>query len=867
MKILKKFKYYILAFIIPLIICFSILYFKGVFNDVEEIMVSDLRIQHLSFLNYLKNVLLGKSSLFYSFYAGMGNSMLSTVIFYCTSPINLLLLLLNDIQYAIVWIYVIKVCLSGLTMFILLKSKRETDNKFITVMFSTSYAVSSFSVCYFFSFFWFDILYLAPLVTLGIDKMFKSEKINLLYIFSLSLAIICNIQMGFGLCLYSLIYYFYSYKIRYDIKKDIKKFKQFGFIFLVSSLCAGAISSGVLLIFNSEYKNIFTTREGLVDMGSNVSNIGYILKNLFSVGNLKLDYYNNYEPFIYSGLCVSFFSILYFFNKDIDKKKRICSLGVVLIFLISFCISFINVFWHLFSPVLLNFRYSIYLSLFLVIMAYECYTTKNKLNSSDVSILVILLFVGFLMILIFPNDIYVSYTALFLILIFTFILLIKNKYKKLEIIFCFLVFFEIFMNGYLSIYTASDFSFVRYGSYDNLLELSSKNEFEDGYRVMYNYSYTDYVNDSLLLNKNSSLRFFSSVINGNVVNFFGRNSIGKGINTYFVSAYDSPLLLSLFGNKYFYLKEELYNTIYNKVSEYKINNVYDYTTGDDSDLNVYLYENPYALSLGYVVDSDVLFKEDMNLVDYQNAIIKGFTGSDNDVLINLDYYVKEDSEVCNSRNFYDCKTYIINNNSGNLNMYVYGLYDEFVVGNKNARVYMDNGDSFMISSIDKEILLTLGYSSKLYDENLIVTTYDHSNLINNLVYLQQDMLENIKIDKNILKASIDSSKSGILFLSIPYDDNFKIYVDNKQVSYYPMLDNSFIGLDIEEGIHDIVIEYIDDNFKWYILCSVVSIFITLILYFYVNKRISRRIIEERLILGQYEEKSKEKKKSKNKKKR
>ena len=153
MKIIKKFKYYILSFIVPLIICLCILYFKSVINDIEEIMVTDLRIQHLSFLNYFKNVLLGKTSLFYSFFSWMGNSMLSMIIFYCISPVNLLLFLINDIQYAIIWIYVIKVCLSGLTMFILLKNKKNTDNNLITVIFSTSYAVSSFAVCYFFPFF------------------------------------------------------------------------------------------------------------------------------------------------------------------------------------------------------------------------------------------------------------------------------------------------------------------------------------------------------------------------------------------------------------------------------------------------------------------------------------------------------------------------------------------------------------------------------------------------------------------------------------------------------------------------------------------------------------------------------------------
>ena len=133
-------------------------------------------------------------------------------------------------QYAILFIYIIKVSLSGLTMFLLLKNKKDESN-FSTILFSTCYALSSFVINYFFSVFWFDSLYLAPLVMLGIDKMFKNEKISLIYIFSLASAIICNIQMGFGLCIYSVIYYLYSYGINYDFKKDLNRFKQLGILF------------------------------------------------------------------------------------------------------------------------------------------------------------------------------------------------------------------------------------------------------------------------------------------------------------------------------------------------------------------------------------------------------------------------------------------------------------------------------------------------------------------------------------------------------------------------------------------------------------------------------------------------------------
>ena len=295
---MKKKKNYILAFIIPFILCLIVLYLKGVLGDIDKFIVSDLKGQHLSFFSYFKNVLLGEASCIYTFNAGMGSSMLSTIIFYCISPINILLLLLKDIRYAVLFIYLIKVSLAGLTMFILLKNKYERDS-FGVVIFSICYALSSFVINYYFAIFWLDSLYLAPLVTLGIEKIFKTEKMNLVYILSLSLAIICNIQMGFGLCVYSVIYYLYSFNIRYEIKKDFDKFKRLGIIFMISSLCAGAISSGSLLGFMSSYSDVSVTRNLLVDESNNVANIGLIFKNLFTIGNYKDNYANMIEPYIY----------------------------------------------------------------------------------------------------------------------------------------------------------------------------------------------------------------------------------------------------------------------------------------------------------------------------------------------------------------------------------------------------------------------------------------------------------------------------------------------------------------------------------------------------------------------------------------
>lgn len=851
MKKLVKVKNYILAFLIPLVLIVSIFYFKGIVTNVEEMYVSDLRLQHLPFLNYFKNVLLGHASILYSFSAGMGNQMLSTIIFYCLSPINILLLIVDDIRYAILYIYFIKVSLSGLTMFILLKSKHNKDD-FYTVLFSTCYAVSGFVIYYFFAVFWFDSLYLAPLVMLGIDRIFKYEKISFLYIISLSLAIICNIQMGFGLCIFSALYFLYSYNVQYDFKKDKKKFKDLAILFTIASLCVGAISSGVLFGFATDYGTIGKARSLQVTTHTGISDITHILKNLFTVGNLKTDYYNELEPFIYCGLIVSFFSIMYLFDKNIDKKKRVSAFLMIMVFVISFCVRFLNTFWHITSPVLLNYRYSIYLGLFLTMIAHEMFIQDKKLSSNNIVVMSLSLLIGLTMIMAYSKEVYVIYAFGFIVGIFVLILLTKNKSKKFGVLLIIAVLAEIVVNGYVSVYTADELPYGKYSSYDDLKKVASYRNFDDNYRIMYNYSYTDFTNDTFLLNKNSSVRYFSSVINGDVLTFYDRNKSTVGNNNYRISAYDTPLLLSLLGNKYFYLTDDLHNGLYKKIDSHKVKS-YNYTTKVMDEKDVYLFENPYALSLGYMIESDVKYKKKMDLVDYQNAIIKAFTGNDKDVMIRLNYEKDDNSEDCANSSFNSCATYRIVNDTGNQLIHLYALFDTYSVKNQST-VYLDILRPMIISSLDKNINVSLEYSQMLVDEDFAVATYNKNNLIEDLTKLQENMLDNIKINKNKLTASIDANKDGILFVSIPYSDKYEVRVDGKKVKYYSLIDDAFVGLDISKGNHKISIKYVDNKAILYVFMSAVSIIVTVILSIVINKRIDKKKKEEERVRQELQEK-------------
>ena len=83
-------------------------------------------------------------------------------------------------------------------------------------------------------------------------------------------------------------------------------------------------------------------------------------------------------------------------------------------------------------------------------------------------------------------------------------------------------------------------------------------------------------------------------------------------------------------------------------------------------------------------------------------------------------------------------------------------------------------------------------------------------------------------EENHIKGNINVTDNNVLFLSISYDDSFKILVDNKEVDYYKVIDN-FIGLDLEDGYHDIEIIYGVKGFKLGIFISLISLIIFILI--------------------------------------
>ena len=115
---------------------------------------------------------------------------------------------------------------------------------------------------------------------------------------------------------------------------------------------------------------------------------------------------------------------------------------------------------------------------------------------------------------------------------------------------------------------------------------------------------------------------------------------------------------------------------------------------------------------------------------------------------------------------------------------------------------------------------------KIFDEN-------EFNRVMKLIKEEISSLEMVS-SKDVLEGTIVVNQDSLLFLSIPYGKGFKIYVDEELINYEKLLD-SFIGVDLESGEHNVVVKYVTPYFKEGLLLSLLGVCISVIYLCKENK--------------------------------
>lgn len=169
----------------------------------------DLASQYTPFLNLLKQSLSHPSDIIYSFQNGLGSSNLSLISYYLTSPFNLILLLIPSrfLFEGVLGLIALKIVLASGSMSYYLATQRHSTT-WVNPLLSMSYALCGFVSIYFYNILWMDVMVFLPLIIAGLERYITNKKVAL-YQWSLLLLLLSNYYMGWMVCLFLGLYFFY----------------------------------------------------------------------------------------------------------------------------------------------------------------------------------------------------------------------------------------------------------------------------------------------------------------------------------------------------------------------------------------------------------------------------------------------------------------------------------------------------------------------------------------------------------------------------------------------------------------------------------------------------------------------------------
>lgn len=248
----------------------------------------------------------------------------------------------DNIAIAFDVILVIKIASAGFTMFYFLN--RNQEPKWTNLIFSTCYALSTYIMIYGFNIMWLDSVILLPIVIAGLDDLIRCKK-PILYTIILSIILITNYYMGFMVCMFSFIYFIY--KLIIEDPKSSKEFFKIIKMFIIFSVISVLIACIILI---PAYIGISGGRAsfGLSDFRFDTNfKIKDILDKFLPFSFEMRDIGNIGLPPIFCGSIINILVICFFLNKKIKLREKIATIGVFLIFFLSFYIVKFNLVWTL----------------------------------------------------------------------------------------------------------------------------------------------------------------------------------------------------------------------------------------------------------------------------------------------------------------------------------------------------------------------------------------------------------------------------------------------------------------------------------------------------------------------------------------
>lgn len=879
-------RYYIYAFFIPVLIMalsygfFDVYPFGNILGASFEnrsiphdgsVLVLDLNGQYVYYYEALRDAIWGHGSIFYNWSRNLSGEFIGIIGYYLASPFVWIVMLLprTMLLESLLIMQLAKLGTIGITMSYYLQ-KSKNIKPLNSVIFSSLFALCAYAVIQLMDPMWIDGLILMPLIMLGIERLVdKEQKAN--YIIPLAIMFVAHFYIGFMMAIFCVIYFLYYTFFGTDKEHNsgidiVKTCIRFGYCSLLAGMCAAFL---VLPVYKALKLGKFEFTDPDYSLKIQFASIDILSKLLPSSYDTVR---NEGLPEIYCGTLTILMIPLFYFNTKINKRHKIGYSLLLGILFFSMYIKPIDMMWHGGQvPNWLPYRYSFMMSCILVVMAAQAFENLDGIKTSHIGGT----FAGILAYLLIAEKVFkyenidvlngLWFTAGCILCFSILVSAYKENItsKAIPITILVLVSGELLISTFDTVKDVNtDVTYsMRSGYYDyiqrgrdtvDVIEEDDDSLFRA--EKVAKGPLTRTVNDNMAFGL-KGITHSSSVMNAKIIDTIGK--LGY-VSTGFFTRYEgnTPLTDSLLGIKYVLDSNAAgVSDMYN----YKKSTVTQNDDGTSTQIDI--YQNPYALPVGYMVDDDianVYIEDTTNPFMNQNSLMSAMMGEEKEYFKRLEFsqdpiYTNVKVENAGAVNKYTAEQgfndwtidYFVRAIS-NDNVYVYfpttyqkkvnlwkGLWNsaenKFEYPSGQFFNFFFEDEFYCIQRLGRyqpnenfNLRMTVA-NEETYMSDQLFYDFDENLFKQDIAKLNQQAWNISKWSDSHIEGTVTADNNQIFFTSIPYEPGWKVKVDGKKADIIPLANKSFIGVRVAPGQHDIEMTFFPSGMPLGILLSVVGI--------------------------------------------
>ena len=875
---------YALAFGIPVGLMLVVMLIAGAEpfrGGGVSMLYSDMYHQYFPFWVEFGRAIRGGEGLLWNWAAGMGMDYLSLISYYLASPLNLISAIVPESLSLEVYslLMPVKLGLASLFFAIFLHDIFQKEDISIS-LFGSLYGLCGWALAYQWNVMWLDTFALLPLTVLGMVKLLRDKK-PVLYTVTLFLSVFSNYYIGFFTCIFILLLFFVYELCRWrGFKALCADFVRIGWFTVLAIGMSCILELPALAGLQNTQSSVNKFPEGFrLNIADENTWAGLFDAMRQVAGNTLGGIEPSWKeglPNLYCGTGSLILAVLFLTCRDVRFRDKLCSLALLIFFMVSFIVRQLDYIWHGFHFTnMIPYRFSFLFSFVVLYMAYRAWTLREHFRLWQL-ILAGLAAAG----LIFCSEsrldpVFLAYNVGFAVLYLTALAYslpgkapapaegqedadeeaLRQYVEDLDkrrsygcIALAALLGLEIALNvvnfGVRFSYTYNT-NYPK-GTEDTVKVLEFLNEREHDnpfYRTETTHSQT--LNDGAL-NGYNGISTFTSSANVKVTEFMRLMGYGAK-NTYNRYCFEesSPVANLFLGLKYMLERD----------GDVEPNRYFDeiFTSGQVS-----LLENNAALPLGFLAQSELgdLSFSGTDHFDIQNAIFSAATGIYSDVWYPVTPQITGENVTLDSINGNHVK-YSGAATSSSVTYSFPMIREGFVcldfdVTDRNSYTVYHNGEKLYSESLSLTQMIAACdvVPGDVIEVKLTCKSGEEGRMTVRAAVLDDDLfrrghevlnastLNITEFDTTRIEGIIDCDRDGLLYTSVPQDGGWHVYVDGQEAETL-LVGDVMTAVALTEGSHAIEIVYRNDAFSlgWKISAICLLLFgITAPIYYTKRKK-------------------------------